>query len=144
VDGEVRATKPLFTHGTTVTGLRIRFQGGRAVEVDADQGAEVVRAMVSSDDGAARLGEVALVDRAGRIGPLETVFFDTLLDENAASHIALGHGLDFAIDDERDRERANVSDLHIDFMIGGDEVAVDGVRPGGETVALLREGHWQI
>ena len=90
VEGVVTSTKPLFTSGTTVTGLEVRFEGGRAVQVDAEQGAEVMRGMIAADEGAARLGEVALVDREGRIGPLGTVFFDTLLDENAASHIALG------------------------------------------------------
>ncbi len=144
VDGEVRSTKPLFTSGTAVTGLRVRFERGRAVQVDADQGAEVVRGLVATDDGAARLGEVALVDREGRIGPLETVFFDTLLDENAASHIALGGGYHLGVGDPADVERINESAIHTDFMIGGDEVSVDGVRTGGETVALLRGGRWQI
>ena len=71
----------------------MRFEGGNAVEIDADEGAETLRALSSRDPGAARLGEVALVDRDSRIGNLNTVFFDTLLDENAASHIALGEGL---------------------------------------------------
>src|SRR6201999_2066771 len=75
VEGHVTSTKPLFTSGTTVTGLKVRFEGGRAVEVDAEQGAEVVRGMIEADEGAARLGELALVDREGRIGPLGTVFF---------------------------------------------------------------------
>src|ERR1700756_912349 len=97
VEGMVSATKPLFTSGTTVTGLRIRFEGGRAVAVDADQGADVIRSMVATDEGAARLGEVALVDREGRIGPLDTVFYATLPDENAPSHIALGGGYEMAI-----------------------------------------------
>ena len=84
-----------------------------------------------------------LVDREGRIGPLETVFYDTLLDENAASHIALGEGLDFTVGDE-DRPRINRSELHIDFMIGSNDVAVTGIEPGGAEVPLLRGGVWQI
>ena len=144
VDGEVRATKPLFTSGTTVTGLLLRFEAGRVVQVDADQGAEVVRGLVATDDGAARLGEVALVDREGRIGPLGTVFFDTLLDENAASHLALGGGYNLGVADQGDTERINRSAVHTDFMVGGNDVSVDGVRAGGESVALLRDGHWQI
>lgn len=144
VDGTVRATKPLFTSGTTVTGLQVRFQGGRAVQIDADQGADVVRGLVATDAGAARLGEVALVDREGRIGPLDTVFFDTLLDENAASHLALGSGYNLGVADAGDIERVNQSAIHTDFMIGGDEVSVDGIRADGETVALLRGGRWQI
>ena len=87
-----------------------------------------------------RLGEVALVDRASRIGPLGTVFYDTLLDENAASHIALGQGLEFAIDDEDDVARMNDSDIHIDFMIGSDDVAVTGITRDGREVPLLRGG----
>jgi aminopeptidase len=143
-DGVVTSTKPLFTSGALVTGLRIRFQGGRAVEIDADQGADTLRALCQRDAGAARLGEVALVDRESRIGGLGTVFFDTLLDENAASHIALGQGFPFAVEDEREQARINQSELHIDFMIGSDAVAVTGLRPDGGEVPLLRDGVWQI
>jgi aminopeptidase len=144
VDGVVRSTKPLFTSGTTVTGLEVRFEGGRAVQVDAEQGAEVMRGMIATDDGAARLGEVALVDREGRIGPLDTVFFDTLLDENAASHIALGQAYQLAVGDPVDIPRANESVVHTDFMIGGNEVAVTGILGNGEQVPLLRDGTWQV
>ncbi|MGH2875927.1 MAG: aminopeptidase [Solirubrobacteraceae bacterium] len=144
VEGEVTSTKPLFTSGTTVIGLNIRFEGGRAVQVNAEQGAEVVRGMIAADEGAARLGEVALVDREGRIGPLGTVFFDTLLDENAASHIALGHGYVAGVGDDADLERANKSVIHTDFMIGSNEVAVTGFLSNGDEVPLLRDGNWQI
>ncbi len=144
VDGEVSSTKPLFVSGALVTGLRVRFEGGRAVEIDADQGEAVLRTLSEHDPGAARLGEVALVDRDSRIGQLGTVFFDTLLDENAASHIALGQGFDFAIDDQADRRHVNKSDLHIDFMIGSNSVSVAGVRGDGTEVPLLRDGVWQV
>jgi aminopeptidase len=144
VDGVVRSTKPLFTSGTTVTGLVVRFEGGRAVQVDAEQGAEVVRGMIAADEGACRLGEVALVDREGRIGPLETVFFDTLLDENAASHLALGQAYQMAVGDPADIARANESVIHTDFMIGSDAVAVTGILANGDSVALLRDGTWQV
>jgi aminopeptidase len=143
VEGTVTATKPLFTSGAIITGLRVRFEGGRAVEITADQGAETLRALSERDPGAARLGEVALVDRESRIGSLGTVFFDTLLDENAASHIALGQGLGFGVDDS-DRERINQSQLHIDFMVGSSEVAVTGLTAAGEEVAVLRGGAWQV
>jgi aminopeptidase len=143
VDGVVTATKPLFTQGTTITGLRVRFEGGRAVEIDADRGAGVLRGMAGRDPGAARLGEVALVDREGRIGPLDTVFFDTLIDENAASHIALGQGYELGIGEQADRPRVNVSEIHVDFMLGGDEVSVTGLR-GSDQIPLLRGGSWQI
>jgi aminopeptidase len=139
----VRATKPLFVAGALIERLRLRFEGGRAVQIDADQGADIARALAARDEGAGRLGEVALVDREGRIGPLDTVFYDTLLDENAASHIALGQGFGFLIDDA-DRDAINTSQIHVDFMIGGDDVAVTGMTTAGETVPLLRQGTWQI
>jgi aminopeptidase len=142
-EGEVRATKPLLIGGTVIRGLRVRFEGGRAVDVSADEGGEVLETMTQRDEGSARLGEVALVDREGRIGPLERVFYDTLLDENAASHIALGAAYAFTVDDG-DRERINRSGIHIDFMIGGNEVAVTGLRADGTEVPVLRDGAWQI
>jgi aminopeptidase len=143
VDGVVSSTKPLYSAGVLIEGLRMRFEGGRAVEISADRGAGTLQALASRDPGACRLGEVALVDRESRIGTLETVFCDTLLDENAASHLALGDGFDFAVDSERVGE-VNRSDIHIDFMIGSNDVAVTGVRPGGDEVPLLRDGAWQI
>src|SRR6476661_4387147 len=97
VDGEVRATRPLGIGGTVMTGLRVRFKDGRAVAIDADEGAEVLRARTAIDDGGVRLGEVALVDGESRIGQLGTVFYETLLDENAACHIALGQGFDYCV-----------------------------------------------
>jgi aminopeptidase len=144
VEGVVTSTKPLFQSGAVITGLRVRFEGGKAVEIDADEGAGVLRTLAERDEGAQRLGEVALVDNESRIGQLGTVFYDTLLDENAASHIALGHGLDFAIEDPADRERVNSSQLHIDFMIGSDAVSVTGITSAGGEVPLLRGGSWQI
>ena len=125
-----------------VSGLRLRFERGKAVEIDADQGADAMRALAARG-GASRLGEVALVDGESRIGSLDTVFFDTLLDENAASHIALGEGLDFTVGDE-DRPRINRSEIHIDFMIGSNDVSVTGIERGDGEVPLLRGGAWQI
>ena len=91
VDGHVTATRPLEVYGAMIDGIRVEFEGGRAVKIDADRGGDALRALAAKDDGASRLGELALVDGEGRIGPLETVFYETLLDENAASHIALGN-----------------------------------------------------
>jgi aminopeptidase len=142
VDGTVTATKPLDVAGTLIENLRIRFEGGRAVEIEGD-GAEALRARTETDDGAARLGEVALVDREGRIGKTGTVFFNTLLDENAASHLALGNAYAISVGDE-DRERINRSSIHIDFMIGSDDVAVTGVGADGGEVPVLRGGVWQV
>ncbi len=144
VDGHVTATMPLELAGSVISGIRIEFSGGRAVRIDADQGADVLRAAASKDEGAARLGEIALVDGDGRIGPLETVFFDTLIDENAATHIALGQGYDHPVEEAADKARINKSQVHIDFMIGSPELAVDGVTREGHTVPVLRDGAWQL
>jgi aminopeptidase len=142
--GHVTSTKPLvLKDGTIVRGLKVRFEGGRAVDVDADENGGAIRVMTEADEGAARLGEVALVDRQGRIGPLGTVFYDTLLDENSASHIAFGHGFGFAVR-EQDVARINDSGIHVDFMIGSPELEVTGVKSGGERVPILREGDWQF
>jgi len=142
-EGVVTATKPLDVGGTVVEGLRVRFENGRAVEIDADAGADALRARCAKDDAASRLGEVALVDREGRIGRTGTVFFNTLLDENAASHLAFGNAYETTVDAE-DRDRINRSSIHIDFMIGGDQVSVTGLTSSGERVPVLRGGLWQL
>jgi aminopeptidase len=144
VDGHVSATMPLELYGSYMNGIRIEFEGGRAVKVDADEGADALRATVAKDDGASRLGEIALVDKEGRIGPLRTVFYETLLDENAASHIALGNAYTFPVEDDADRERVNKSGIHVDFMIGSNELDVDGITRDGDRVPVLRGGAWQI
>jgi aminopeptidase len=144
VDGYVQATLPLELYGAVISGIRVEFEGGRAVKIDAEEGADALRAAVAKDDGASRLGEIALVDREGRIGPLETVFFDTLIDENAATHIALGDGYTSPVIDEVDKARVNKSRIHIDFMIGSRELEVDGITRDGDIVPVLRAGAWQI
>ncbi|MEI7760444.1 MAG: aminopeptidase [Thermoleophilia bacterium] len=144
VDGHVSSTMPLELYGSIVSGIRIEFEAGRAVKINADANADTLRSACAKDDGGTRLGELALVDGLGRIGPLETVFFDTLLDENAASHIALGSAFEEGVGDETDKQQANRSQIHIDFMIGSPSVAVDGVTRDGEHVPLLRNGTWQI
>ena len=144
VEGVVTATRPLVMHGSLIEGIRIAFEGGRAVRIEAERGADALRAAAARDDGASRLGELALVDGGGRIGPLDTVFYDTLIDENAASHIALGSAYLTPVEDETERRRANKSEIHVDFMIGGPELLVDGVTTGGERVPLLRGGAWQL
>ncbi len=144
VDGHVASTKPLVVGGGTVRGLVVTFAGGRAVSVEAEQNARLVEAMIARDAGAARLGEVALVDGESRIGQLGTVFYETLLDENSASHIALGAAYPDTVDDELSAARINHSSIHIDFMIGSPEVDVTGVGADGSRVPLLRGGAWQF
>jgi aminopeptidase len=143
-EGHVRSTKPLvLVDGSIVRGLRLRFEGGRAVDVEAEEGAEVIRTRMARDEGASRLGEVALVDRESRIGQLGTVFYETLLDENATSHLAVGSAYEEAVSEE-DLPRINRSGTHIDFMVGGDDVDVTGITRDGKRIPVLRGGAWQI
>ena len=143
VSGEVTSTKPLVIGGSTVRGLRVRFEGGRAVEVTAEENGDVLAEMTRLDDGAARLGEVALVDSQSRVGALDRVFYDTLLDENAASHVALGAAYAATVAEE-DRDKINRSEIHIDFMIGGEGVDVLGVGQDGGEVPVMQGGVFQL
>ena len=142
-DGFVTATKPLDIGGTLVNGLRVHFARGRVTKIEADEGAEALRTRCAKDDGASRLGELALVDGEGRIGRTGTTFFNTLLDENAASHIALGNAYAAPVGED-DRARINRSAVHIDFMIGSNDVSVTGLRADGTEVPVLRGGAWQL
>jgi aminopeptidase len=151
VDGIVRSTLPLQIQGNIVRDLEIRFDGGRAVDVRAASGEDVMRTHIATDPGAARLGEVALVDGHSAVGKTGLVFYDTLFDENAASHIALGASILQAVPwasaldvDERADRGVNQSSIHTDFMIGSDELEVDGVTAGGEAVPILRDGDWLL
>jgi aminopeptidase len=143
-EGVVTSTRPLLVSGRAVNGLRIRFEGGRAVNIDADEGAGLLRELVTRDADADRLGEVALVDGSGRVGPTGTVFHDTLLDENAASHIALGSGFSHLAQDEASARRVNTSGVHTDFMIGGPEVRVTAVTNDGHELPVLVQGEWAL
>jgi aminopeptidase len=145
VDGHVASSKPLvLMDGTVVRDMAVRFEAGRVVELTASTAQETMRTIIARDDGAARLGEVALVDDEGRIGALNTVFYDTLLDENAASHLALGRAFPFLAADEETAARMNESDIHIDFMIGRTELSVIGITADGERVPVLVGGKWRI
>jgi aminopeptidase len=142
-DGVVSSTLPLvLTDGTMIDGIEVRFENGVAVSVDAAKGGEALRSRTAVDEGARRLGEVALVDGKGRIGPLGTVFYNTLLDENAASHLAFGGAYETLVGEE-DVPRINRSELHLDFMIGSDDVSVTGITRDGARVPILRNGDWQ-
>jgi aminopeptidase len=142
--GVVTSTKPLLVSGATISGLRMRFEGGRAVQVDADEGVDLMRELVARDEDANRLGEVALVDSSGRIGRSGLVFHDTLFDENAASHIAVGGGFPHLTADERVAARVNASGIHTDFMIGGPELNVTGITRDGRELPVLMHQDWAL
>lgn len=142
-DGVVTSTKPLALAGDVVRGLELTLEGGKIVKVEAEHGAELVRAQMSTDERAAYLGELALVDGTSRVGQTGITFWDTLFDENATCHIAYGFAILEAIDGEPG-EGVNISTVHTDFMIGGPELEVDGVTTDGKTVPILREDTWQL
>ena len=142
-EGHVRSTRPLALYGRIVKGLEMRFEGGRIVEVRAEEGADVIEGELSTDERAAYLGEVSLVDGTSRVGRAGITFFDTLFDENVTCHIAYGGAYAEAVEGEPG-EGVNVSTVHTDFMIGGPEVDVDGITRDGAVVPLLRQDLWQL
>ncbi|HEV2791286.1 MAG TPA: aminopeptidase, partial [Solirubrobacterales bacterium] len=141
VDGHVRLTRPVVIGGRRIPDVSLRFQEGCVVEIDGPPEAEALREFVARDDGTARLGELALVDAESRVAHLGQTFGEILLDENAASHIALGYGFP-ALIPSSSRETANASDHHLDLMIGSPEVAVTGVDRHGTPIPLQRETVW--
>jgi aminopeptidase len=148
-DGTVTATKPLSHQGTMIEGIQVRFEKGRIVEARASRGEEVLRKLIDTDDGARRLGEVALVPASSPIAASGMVFLNTLFDENAASHIALGQAYSSCVKngDKLSKEDlaakgANDSLIHVDWMIGSDKLDIDGVTATGTVEPLMRGGEW--
>lgn len=149
VDGTVRSTKPLSYQGTLIQDIAVRFEGGAIVDASARTGQEVLQKILDTDVGARRLGEVALVPHSSPISASGLLFFNTLYDENAASHIALGQayrtcleGGTTASEAELAERGANSSLIHIDWMIGSGEVDVDGIDAVGDAVPVMRRGEW--
>jgi aminopeptidase len=149
VEGFVKSTKPLSYQGTMIEDIAVRFEGGRIVDAKARTGTDVLRKVLETDEGAARLGEVALVPYSSPISRSGLLFYNTLFDENAASHIALGQSYSKCIrdggrlkEDELAARGANRSLIHIDWMIGSDEIDVDGLAQDGSSEPLMRSGEW--
>ncbi len=149
VDGTVVSTKPLSYQGTLIDRIAVRFEAGRIVEATAAHGQDVLRKVLETDDGARRLGEVALVPHSSPISASGLLFFNTLFDENAASHIALGqcYAKCFINGDKLTPEQiaaqgGNKSLIHIDWMIGSDKIDIDGIKPDGSRVPVFRKGEW--
>jgi aminopeptidase len=143
------STKPLSYNGTLIEGIAVRFEGGRIVEARARTGEAVLHKVLETDEGARRLGEVALVPYSSPISKSGLLFLNTLFDENAASHIALGQAYSSCIrdgtamtPDELAARGANSSLIHIDWMIGSAEVDIDGLTSEGRAEPLMRRGDW--
>jgi aminopeptidase len=150
-DGTVTATKPLSHQGTMIEGIHVRFEKGRIVEAHATRGEEVLRKLIDTDEGARRLGEVALVPHSSAIAQSGLVFLNTLFDENAASHIALGQSYSSCLRDgdkltpeQLAARGANESLIHVDWMIGSGELDIDGISASGAKEPLMRKGEWAI
>jgi aminopeptidase len=148
-DGTVTATKPLSHQGTMIEGIQVRFEKGRIVEARATRGQEVLQRLIDTDEGARRLGEVALVPHSSPIAASGMLFFNTLFDENAASHIALGQSYssclrdgDTLTPDELAAKGANDSLIHVDWMIGSGQLDIDGITSTGAIEPLMRQGEW--
>ncbi|OHV78983.1 aminopeptidase [Rhizobium sp. LCM 4573] len=149
VEGHVSSTKPLSHQGTLIDNIQVRFEGGRIVEARASKGEEVLNKVLDTDEGARRLGEVALVPHSSPISKSGILFYNTLFDENASCHIALGQCyskcfLDGASlsQEQIKAQGGNSSLIHIDWMIGSDQVDIDGIRADGSKVPVMRKGEW--
>ncbi|HEX4769343.1 MAG TPA: aminopeptidase [Bryobacteraceae bacterium] len=149
VQGHVRSTKPLSHQGTLIKDIQVRFESGRVIEAHASEGEEVLHRMIDTDEGARKLAEVALVPHSSPIAQSGILFWNTLFDENAASHIALGQSYSTCLiggekmsPEELSVRGANESLIHVDWMIGSGEMDIDGIRADGGSEPLMRQGEW--
>ena len=148
-EGTVTATKPLSHQGTMIEGIQVRFEKGCIVDARASRGQEVLQKLIDTDEGARRLGEVALVPHSSPIAASGMIFLNTLFDENAASHIALGQAYisclrdgDKLTPEQLAAKGANDSLIHVDWMIGSGELDIDGITAAGVAEPLMRQGEW--
>jgi len=149
IEGTVTASKPLFHRGMVFENFSFRFQDGRVVDVRADRGEDLLKKIVKTDEGSARLGEVALVPESSPVARSGLLFYNPLLDENAACHLALGSAFGETIEGGMGMEEqafmgagGNISQVHMDFMIGSPELSVEGVTQEGKTEPILTQGEW--
>ena len=149
VEGHVRATKPLSHQGSLIEDIEVRFEAGRIVEARASKGEAVLHKLLDTDEGARRLGEVALVPHSSPISQSGLLFYNTLYDENAACHIALGQCYSKCFVDggsltpkEVAKRGGNASMIHVDWMIGGPQTDIDGITDSGARVPVFRQGEW--
>jgi len=149
VDGVVRSTKPLSHNGTLITDIAVKFEGGRIVEAHASKGEDVLLKAMDTDEGGRRIGEVALVPHSSPISQSGILFYNTLFDENAASHIALGQCYSECFVDSKTitpeevaRRGGNTSNIHIDWMIGSGQIDIDGIGQDGSVTPVMRQGEW--
>jgi aminopeptidase len=149
VDGTVTSTKPLSYQGTLIDNIKVTFKDGKIIEAHASKGEEVLQKVLKSDEGASRIGEVALVPHSSPISQSGIIFYNTLFDENAASHIALGQCYSKCFKGELDLSKEEISKrggnssmIHIDWMIGSNEIDVDGIDQSGNSVPIFRQGEW--
>ena len=148
-DGVVYSTKPLAYGGQVITGIKLTFKDGTIVDVQAEQGEAVLKALVEMDEGSKHLGEVALVPDPSPISQSGITFFSTLYDENASNHLAIGNAYAFNLaggvdmnEEELIEHGLNRSKNHVDFMIGSDQMNIDGIRQDGSRTAIFRNGDW--
>lgn len=149
VDGYIRATKPLSYAGTILTDMAFTFKEGRVIAADATEGLSTLQHLLKTDLGARRLGEVALVPNPSPISQSGITFFNTLFDENASNHLALGAAYPFSVAGGTEMNKLelqvaglNVSQIHVDFMVGSAEMAIDGITQDGQTIPVFRNGDW--
>lgn len=151
VNGTVASTKPLSYGGNLIDNFSITFENGRITDVKAEEGEEILKELVATDEGSHYLGEVALVPHDSPISMSNVLFYNTLFDENASNHLAIGNAYAFCIEggkkmsrEELEKNGVNSSITHVDFMIGSEEMDIDGILEDGTSEPIFRKGTWSI